>query len=101
VSELLRRGSAVAFPFEGGDEERVGVVVELERAAEGSLAEELEALAARVREAVVETHDLRVDVVAFARAGAVPKTSSGKLQRRGCREALLKNELDEIYRSAL
>ncbi|HEY2987306.1 MAG TPA: fatty acyl-AMP ligase [Candidatus Binatia bacterium] len=42
-----------------------------------------------IRRAVAEEHDLRVHQVWLVRAGGVPKTSSGKIQRHLCRAQFL------------
>jgi amino acid adenylation domain-containing protein len=98
----LRPGCGAAFaldPAESGDEgaERVVVVQEIERAAAAEAAAgALEAL----RRAVAEEHELSVHEVVLVRPGGVPKTSSGKVQRRRCRELYLAAELPVVARSA-
>jgi len=39
-----------------------------------------------IRRSVAGEHDLNVDAIALIRAGTVPKTSSGKIQRHACRQ---------------
>ena len=46
-----------------------------------------------VREAVSRNHDLQAHDVVLLRPGGVFKTSSGKVQRRACREAYLAGTL--------
>src|SRR5205085_6972883 len=50
----------------------------------------------RIRQAVAEQHDLQLYAVVLIKARSVPKTSSGKIQRRACRVGYLNGELDEI-----
>ena len=38
-----------------------------------------------------------VDTVVLVRGGAIPKTTSGKIQRRACREQFVRGELDVLY----
>jgi acyl-CoA synthetase (AMP-forming)/AMP-acid ligase II len=38
-----------------------------------------------IRRAIAEQHGLQVHEVLFLEPGSLPKTSSGKLQRRACR----------------
>jgi acyl-CoA synthetase (AMP-forming)/AMP-acid ligase II len=49
-----------------------------------------------VRKAVMQAHALNVHAIRFVRPGTVPKTTSGKVQRRACREAFLENKLELI-----
>jgi len=51
-----------------------------------------------VRSAVAEECDLRVDDVVLVAPGEVPKTSSGKIQRRLCAKRLLAGELQVLLR---
>ena len=43
-----------------------------------------EAVIRAIRRAVAEEHDVRVHTVVLLRAGSIPKTPSGKVQRRIC-----------------
>jgi acyl-coenzyme A synthetase/AMP-(fatty) acid ligase len=51
-----------------------------------------------VREAVTQAHGIRVDVLALVRPGTIPKTSSGKIQRRLCRSLFMTQRLDLLAR---
>ena len=42
-----------------------------------------------VRRAIADSFEAAVHVVAFTRPGTFPRTSSGKVRRRACRDALL------------
>lgn len=89
----LRPGSVAAFPIEVAGSERVALAVELDR----SLARGLDAggappadarlveLLAGVRAAIARDHGLQVFKIVLLRPGGLPRTSSGKLQRRACR----------------
>ncbi len=57
--------------------------------------------AAALRRAVAEEHELQLDAVVLVRAGTVPKTSSGKIERHGCRRAFVDGGLAELARSEL
>ena len=48
---------------------------------------------AAIRDQVAERHDLFAHTVALVPPGTVPKTSSGKIQRAACRQALLDGTL--------
>jgi acyl-CoA synthetase (AMP-forming)/AMP-acid ligase II len=101
----LRAGCGAAFSVEIGSEERLVVVHELERTgtADDSPLEPggVEAIADTVRQAVAEQHEAQVQQVVLLRAGTIPKTSSGKIQRRACRAALLAGRLTVLGASAL
>jgi acyl-CoA synthetase (AMP-forming)/AMP-acid ligase II len=99
----LRPGCGAAFSIELGEEERLVVVQELERNATDTPppAETVEEIGDAVRRAVAEEHEAQVQQVVLLRAGSIPKTSSGKIQRRACRAALLAGKLDVQGVSAL
>ncbi len=80
--EGVRTGNAIAFATyrEGLGREAIVVVAE-SRESDGR-----DALADPVRKAVYEATGLMVDEVAIIDAGALPKTSSGKVQRSKARE---------------
>ncbi|MFL6261097.1 MAG: non-ribosomal peptide synthase/polyketide synthase [Thermoanaerobaculia bacterium] len=92
----LRASSSAAFTIEKDGEERLVVVCELERRP-GAAPEEI---AERVRRAVTDEHEVLLHEVVLIRPGALPKTSSGKVQRRACRAAYLAGELEVVAASA-
>ncbi|MEU6098280.1 fatty acyl-AMP ligase [Streptomyces sp. NPDC047079] len=87
----LHPNCAAAFSVDDGTRERLVVVVE----ADGRVLKSpgAQALRARVRDAVYEDHRLNADEVLVVRRGALPKTSSGKVQRRACRARYEDGEL--------
>lgn len=82
----VRPGCVAAFAVEEGDEERLVIVAEVDarRLGEG---EDLAALGAAIRERVTDAHGLAVSGLALLAPQALPKTSSGKVQRHAAREA--------------
>ncbi|MES1243434.1 MAG: amino acid adenylation domain-containing protein [Acidobacteriota bacterium] len=94
----LRPGCGAAFSVDLEGEERLVIVQELERrAGDGDASEVADA----IREAVAGEHEVQVHEVVLIRAGTIPKTSSGKIQRHACRAAWLTGELNVLTRSAL
>jgi amino acid adenylation domain-containing protein len=93
----LRPGGGAAFSVETGSEERLVVIQEVERRRR----EGFEELAVAIRRAIAEEHEVQAHEVVLVRAGTVPKTSSGKVQRRLCRELYLAGELAVLGRSAV
>jgi amino acid adenylation domain-containing protein/non-ribosomal peptide synthase protein (TIGR01720 family) len=86
---LLKSDGGAAFSIDLGGEERLAVVQEVLRPRKA----DLEAVVERIRAQVAEVHDAAPAVVALIAAGTLPKTSSGKKQRRACRDQLLAGEL--------
>jgi acyl-CoA synthetase (AMP-forming)/AMP-acid ligase II len=98
----LRPGCSAAFSIEVNGEERLVVAAEVARAdaiqritIQGHGEERMgEAIIKAIRGAVSEQHDLRVHKVVLLKAGTIPKTSSGKIQRHACRVGFLAGTLD-------
>ena len=90
-------GGGAAFSVEGAGEERLVLVLEVERHRRSGFAE----LAEAVRRAVAEEHEVQAADVVLVRPGAVPKTSSGKVRRSACRALYLEEGLEVLGRSAL
>ena len=97
----LRPGGAAAFPVDVGGEERLVLVLEVERQARPRSPEEAEAVFTAVRRAVAEEHECHVHEVVLVPPGGVPRTTSGKVQRRGCRALFLEGGLEVLGRSRL
>lgn len=97
----LTRGACAAFalhldgptPDRG---EQLVILQELERTALRSL--DGEAVLAAIRRRVAEHHDLQVGAIALVRPNAIPKTSSGKIQRHRCRADFLAGNLPVVHR---
>jgi acyl-CoA synthetase (AMP-forming)/AMP-acid ligase II len=91
----LRPGSCAAFSVDVSGKEQVVVVAE---AAPGRVSNEnqpgSEEIQKAIRRAVSEEHELRLHEIVLIKPGALPKTSSGKIQRYLCRQAYLSNTLD-------
>ena len=77
------------------------IVHEVERRRRSGSVASLEAIAEAVRRAVAEEHEVQVHEVVLIRQGGLPKTSSGKVQRRACRELYLAASCRWWRRSAL
>ncbi len=95
---IIRCGPAFSSPlqvfsFEKDGREHVCAAIET---AAGP--EECEQLARTALAAVAAEHQLELSVVCFTPEGALPKTDSGKLQRRQCMEAYLNEALDILYK---
>lgn len=97
--EALSSDSVAAFSIDadsvGADEaEQLVVVCEVSRERLQKLNAD-EALQA-VRQAVAEEHEVDPAAIVLLRTLALPKTSSGKVQRRACRDRFLAGTLDVV-----
>jgi len=94
----LRPASCAAFSVDGIGEEHLIVVAEIEPRYQPSLRQSLdvEEVVRSIRRAVAEEHDVRVHTVVLLRAGHIPKTTSGKVQRHACHTGFLKGTLETL-----
>ena len=90
----LRKGACAAFALEVDGEERLGVVIEVERTALRDLDDE--AVGDAVRSAVSTQHEIQVHTLVFIKPGAIPKTTSGKIQRSTARKEFLDGRLPVV-----
>lgn len=87
----VRHGSVAAFAAPGDDGTEALVVVAETRAQE---AVDRERITSAIAERVVAALGVSPDRIVLAGAGAVPKTSSGKIRRAACREAYLRGDFE-------
>lgn len=119
----IRKNACTVFSIEMNEQEQVVIVAEVERryrrheqtpvannrrANEINEAEhigfadelhhspDLDDAIRSIRQAVAEQHELQAAAVVLIKAATIPRTSSGKIRRRACREAFLKQELDVL-----
>ena len=90
--EVVRKGRVAAFSVNDGGEEGIGIAAEISRSVQKILPPE--ALIKLIRQAVAEACQQAPSVVVLLNPGALPKTSSGKLQRSACRTRLADGSLD-------
>ena len=88
----IRKGSSVVFTRPGAASEEIVVAAE-------ARSEDLPALKARIVARVGEEFQLAVSDVALVAPGTLPKTSSGKLQRRKTREQYLNGSIGRTSRA--
>ena len=90
--EIVRKGRVAAFTVEYNDAEGIGVAVEVSRNTQRLVTPEVlvEALSAATSTSFHEP----LSVVVLLNPGALPKTSSGKLQRSACRQGWRERTLD-------
>jgi len=90
----LRPSCGAAFTVEVKEEERLVVVQEVERTWLRKI--DTDEVKRAIRKAVVQEYDLQVYAIALIRTGSLPKTSSGKIQRRSCRAKFLEGSLEIV-----
>jgi 8-amino-7-oxononanoate synthase/acyl carrier protein len=88
----VRAGWGAAFTVEEGPEQKLVIILELERRQRAEAAQVIGA----IRRDVAREHELVVDSIVLVRAGSIPKTSSGKIQRHACRDAFLDRSLEVV-----
>jgi fatty-acyl-CoA synthase len=86
ASPKVRRGYVAAFTVPAND-----LVIVAERAA-GTARDDPQPAIDAIRKMVSQKHGLTVSDVRFVPAGAIPRTTSGKLARRACRARYLSGE---------
>lgn len=117
----VRPGCAAVFSVDQDDREKVVAVVEVERAAKSGttgIARQLgrallkavpgldpnhpvkfnkDDMTKEILNAISLHHDLQIHTLVIVKAGTVPKTSSGKIQRGACRTAFVRGELEALH----
>ncbi|MBW4447044.1 MAG: amino acid adenylation domain-containing protein [Spirirestis rafaelensis WJT71-NPBG6] len=93
----LRSGASAAFTVLVNNEERLIIVQELEFRAKPNLEE----VASAIRQAVTEEHEVQVYGVVLIKPGSIPKTSSGKIQRRATHAQFENGELNVVISDIL
>lgn len=90
VSPWIRTQGCVAVPVEQAGREQVVLLAECRRQITDA---ELRALRLSLRRAVAERHEVNLLDVVLSRGSVLPRTSSGKLQRRPARQMYLDGQL--------
>ncbi|MFD0313329.1 SDR family NAD(P)-dependent oxidoreductase [Streptomyces flavalbus] len=93
VDRGLRPGCGVAGSRDIDGEERLIVVQEYRGSKDPA---EHQRVIAAIRAELAREHSLQAFAVALVRAGTVPKTSSGKLQRSACLDAFMDDTLKAV-----
>lgn len=87
----LKIDCGAAFTVDDNGAERLVVVQEVHRQALRQL--DVEAIALAIRRAVAAEHELEIAAIALIKPASIPKTSSGKIQRRACKAGFLTETL--------
>jgi acyl-CoA synthetase (AMP-forming)/AMP-acid ligase II len=90
---LVTHGGA-AFSIDIDGEERLVVLHEVDRAYRH---EDWARVVNRIRRAIVERHEVEPYAVVLPRQASLPRTTSGKIQRRCCRQLYLDGQLKVVH----
>jgi amino acid adenylation domain-containing protein len=88
----LRAGSVASFAVEVAGEEQLVIVQEVEFRQKPNIEE----VTTAIRQAVAEEHEIQVYAVVLIKAGTIPKTSSGKIQRGATCAQYLAGDLEVL-----
>lgn len=92
LSPALRAGCGAAFAVETAGIEGLAIVQEVEDNATA----DTQMLFRAIIKGISEAHNLQVDHIVLVKPHSVPKTSSGKIQRRSCRQGFLDGALKVV-----
>ncbi|MCH9643839.1 MAG: fatty acyl-AMP ligase [Gammaproteobacteria bacterium] len=93
----LQGCNAIAFSHEMEQQEELVVVTELQRSTDEKI---FERVAQDIQAAILRGHQLTVAAVVLLPRGRLPKTTSGKLQRKLCQREYKKDQLKSMYKDA-
>jgi len=91
----LQSAGCSAFGVTEEGEERLVIAAEVQRSALRDL--NGDAVVAAIRRNVVEAHEIAVHAIVLLKPFTLPKTSSGKLYRRGARQGFLESTLESVF----
>lgn len=86
-------GAAFSVPDERGDEMLV-IVQEIERTERHRI--DAAGIKGQIRESLAEQHELSAGHIVLIRPGGLPKTTSGKIQRRRARQLWLAQDFEDL-----
>ena len=92
--QALRNNAGAAFAVEAEGEERLVIAFEVERTYLRKL--DVEQVVGAIRQAIASEYVVDVYGIVLLRTGSIPKTSSGKIQRRACKTKFLAGELEIV-----
>lgn len=90
----LRPECGAAFSIDVDGSEQLVIVQEIARSHLRHL--DVDEVIRAIRQAITEHHELQVYAVALLKTASIPKTSSGKIQRRACRAGYLAGSFDVV-----
>lgn len=95
--EALTPNASAAFSVMVDDIEKLVIVVEVKRAYLRDL--DVNGIADAIRQAIADEFELEVYAIQLLRTASILKTSSGKIQRKACRQGFLEKTLEVVGES--
>lgn len=95
VDKSLRKGATAAFSIEYQDKEKLIIVQELEK--EYIQTFDSATIVSAIKKEIILKHNLVVDGIVLVLPSAIPKTTSGKIQRFKTKANFLQNSLKKCY----
>jgi acyl-CoA synthetase (AMP-forming)/AMP-acid ligase II/alkylation response protein AidB-like acyl-CoA dehydrogenase len=92
---LMRTDNGAAFSIDVDGEERLCVVQEMDRGQYSP--EQLADIMTSISDSVSERHGIPLHAAVLIKRASLPKTTSGKIKRRACKQAFLEGTLDTIF----
>jgi acyl-CoA synthetase (AMP-forming)/AMP-acid ligase II/acyl carrier protein len=92
--EALVSNANAAFSIDVLNQERLVIIQEIKRTYLKDL--NVDEVCETIRQGVAEEYELQVYSIVLLRTGSIPKTSSGKIQRRMCKADYLLKKLTEV-----
>lgn len=92
--QALSLDCGAAFSIEKDNEEKLVIIQELKR--NYLRQENFEDIFAAIREVISLEYALQVYSIVLIKTASLPKTSSGKIQRKACRDAFINNNLNVV-----
>ena len=90
----IRAGHSAAFSVETELGEQLIIAAEIERRYLRNL--NVEEVVNAIRQAIAEQNTVDVFAIVLLKTTTIPKTTSGKIQRRACRTKFLEGSLDSV-----
>ncbi len=90
----LRSNSGAAFSLDVNGKEELVIVQEVERTYLRSM--NIDEVVGSIRQAITRQHDLQIYAIVLLKTASIPKTSSGKIQRRACRSGFVAGTLNVV-----
>lgn len=89
----LPQGGGAAFSIDCWSGEQLVIAHELDRQSRNA---DLDQVVAAIRASILQEYEVSPSIILLLRAGQLPKTSSGKVQRHACREEFLNGSLQPL-----
>ena len=97
IFDAVEQASAAAVEVEIGEAQHIVLIAEVKRTAARTLSQDvLQGLAMKLRAGVMERLELGISDLVMVPAGSIPRTTSGKVQRRKAAQMLMAGELPAV-----